>query len=239
MSKFYDEIALVYDDIFPFKKNKLDFILKCLVKSNSNILDVACGSGVYASELAKLGHQVTAIDLDAEMIKQTNKRNSNLTSQVMNMLDISNLANQFDLIYSLGNSIVHLDSLQEIEAFFRQAYLKLKDNGKLLIQIINYDRILDHNIKSLATINNKEANLSFVRNYTYLKEEGKIAFNTILKHNGKEIENTVKLLAIRQAELISILKNVGFSNIKFFGDFAGNEFDCNQSIPCIFLASKD
>lgn len=43
-------------------------------KKNMKVLDVACGTGALSFELAKLGHEVTGIDLDAEMLSQAMKK---------------------------------------------------------------------------------------------------------------------------------------------------------------------
>lgn len=138
----------------------------------------------------------------------------------------------------MGNSIVHLDSIQLIENFFEACYSQLNDCGVLIIQVINYDRILDKGIKSLATIKSEENNLSFIRNYKYLEEENKIAFHTILKVEESVYENTVKLLPVRSKELVKSMENTGFKDIMVYGDFSKSDFDSNNSIACVIVASK-
>ncbi len=39
-------------------------------KGGMNVLDIACGTGALSFELAKLGHEVTGIDLDQNMLQQ-------------------------------------------------------------------------------------------------------------------------------------------------------------------------
>jgi len=238
MSKFYDEIAEHYDNIFPIKQAQINFLLENLCKPTSKILDVACGTGGYAIKLAEYGHLLTAIDLDSNMISELQKKDNKIQSQVLNMLEIDQLTNTFDLIYSLGNSIVHLDSFDLIEQFFHKCFLQLNHDGKLIIQIVNYDRILAKEIKSLPTIHNATKHLSFVRNYQYLKEEQKLAFNTILKVNNKSFENTVKLTPIQSFELVKLLKNSGFKNIEIFGNFSKQIFNPLESMACVIVASK-
>ena len=38
------------------------------------VLDIACGTGALSLELAKLGHEVTGVDLDQEMLKHATKK---------------------------------------------------------------------------------------------------------------------------------------------------------------------
>jgi demethylmenaquinone methyltransferase/2-methoxy-6-polyprenyl-1,4-benzoquinol methylase len=43
-------------------------------EKSMRILDIACGTGALSFELAKLGHEVTGIDLDQEMLKHATKK---------------------------------------------------------------------------------------------------------------------------------------------------------------------
>jgi SAM-dependent methyltransferase len=238
MSKFYDEIALYYDDIFPVQEAKLNRILEQLPSIPSDILDVACATGGYAIELASLGHQLTAVDLDARMIQELKDKNTGIDARVMNMLDIDSLNKTFDLIYCFGNSIVHLDTIADVKAFFLSCYQTLKPDGQFLFQVINYDRILDQHIDHLPTIHNANTKLSFIRNYSYLQDEHKIAFHTILQVDDHIRENTVKLLPIRHEELIEALTEAGFQAIKTYGGFMKQAFDAQKSVPCVMIAKK-
>ncbi len=238
MSKFYDEIAKYYDYIFPLKQEKLALLEEQVLCTPSRILDVACGTGSYARELEKKGHNVIAIDLDQTMIEMLQGKAGNVNAYVMNMLDIKALHTNFDFIYCLGNSIVHLDTYQEIECFFDQCYEILNSKGRFLFQIINYDRILDQKIDGLPTIYDATFDLEFKRKYSYLQEEHKIAFQSLLNVEGKTFENCVKLLPIRFEELMKALKNAGFQKIYAYGDFLKTPLDKAKSIPCVILAEK-
>ncbi|MCX6227258.1 MAG: hypothetical protein NTV01_21355, partial [Bacteroidia bacterium] len=95
----------------------------------------------------------------------------------------------------------------------------LKPDGLLLIQIINYDRILDQKLGGLPTIEN--ANIKFERIYKYSENPSHVQFQTrlTLKATGEVIENEVPLLALRPARLRLILEESGFSDIEEFGSF--------------------
>jgi len=90
----------------------------------------------------------------------------------------------------------------------------------------------------LPTIHNADAKLSFIRNYSYLQDEHKIAFHTILQVDDHIRENTVKLLPIRHEELIEALAEVGFHMIKTYGGFMKQPFDAQKSVPCVILVKK-
>jgi len=60
---FYEEISKYYDYIFPVGKEQINFITKVAGEGPKSVLDIACGTGGYALELAKQGYAVTAVDL--------------------------------------------------------------------------------------------------------------------------------------------------------------------------------
>ncbi|MBD3335144.1 MAG: methyltransferase domain-containing protein [Candidatus Eisenbacteria bacterium] len=71
--KFFDAHAPIYMDNV-FTKNtirEVDFLLDVLaLQPGDSILDVGCGTGRHAIELAKRGYEVTGLDLSEEMLKQ-------------------------------------------------------------------------------------------------------------------------------------------------------------------------
>lgn len=238
MSKFYAEIARYYDYIFPLSTNKLNLIKDLAGNNPKDILDVASGSGLYSKQLSDDGYNVTAIDLDNEMINKLKEKDKKIDAKVLNMLDIEKLNKKFNLIFSIGNSIVHLENNEIIKKFLYSAKNSLKENGKLLIQIVNYDRILEKNIKRLPTIKNNEENLVFERYYEYLEQEHKINFKTILKVDNNTFENNVLLHPITSEEIKELLKEVGFSSINFYGDFTQSNYEPIESFPLIIVAEK-
>lgn len=236
MSKFYTEISKYYDDIFPTGNAQINLMKEILGGAPKDILDVACGSGGYSKALKDLGHNVTAIDLDSEMVAALKEKNNEIDAQVLNMLDIENLNKKFDLIFCIGNSLVHLNNNEEISKFLRSCKNSLKENGHVLIQIVNYDRVLAKNVKSLPTIENDGANLVFERYYNYLPDQHKIEFKTILKVDNDTLENSVLLHPIKSTELIELLEELDFKNIKLYGNFNKDAYKPMESFPLVIVA---
>lgn len=242
---FYDELSKYYDIIFPLSKMKVDF-LNNEVENNSEILDIACGTGTYSVELSRLGHKVTGVDLDKEMIKLAGEKAKNedvkVDFEVADMRKISEIFDKkYDMIYCIGNSLVHLQSLREIESLMKEIFGMLNEKGKLIIQIINYDRIFKFNVDSLPLIAREDKGVTFIRKYDYNKEEEKLYFNTeiVIDKEGEEkrYSNSIPLLPVRSFELVDGLKSSGFSEIKLYGDFTGREFN-EESYPLIAVAQK-
>ena len=89
--------------------NELNEVLKELNWKNKAVLDVGCGTGLFAHKVSKLGpKQVLGIDFSKEAIEiaiQTHK-NNNLQYQV---LDVKEIKSKYDVIVSLG-TLEHMDN---------------------------------------------------------------------------------------------------------------------------------
>ncbi len=223
---FYRSIAEYYDYIFPYSPPQLEFIISSAGEALSGklVLDIGCGTGNLTIGLAKHFDHVTGIDLDAEMLELAKDKAgniSNISFEKLNMLDIAEnyQANCFDIILSFGNTLVHLKDADEIGGFLKQTKTLLKPDGKLLLQIINYDHILDNRLPGLPTIENEH--ICFERCYHYSSGKDCIEFRTKLtvKSSNTVIENTVDLYPLRKAELEVLLVDAGYENVLFFGGF--------------------
>ena len=156
---FYKSIAPFYNEIFPFSPAQLPFTTAAFSKPETcNLLDIGCGTGILSLQSAKKFKQVTAIDLDQNMLDKAIKskplQQNNLSYQVLNMLEITPHFNpeSFDGVLCYGNTLVHLQDAETISHFLEKVHAVLKPKGKFLLQIINYDRIYEQQIGGLPTI---------------------------------------------------------------------------------------
>lgn len=238
---FYEEIAEYYDNIFPFGNVQAEFVKGSLKKPyhGKKILDVGCGTGDLVAALSKTGFTAMGIDSDQAMVRRALDKmaDSSVVFAPMDMRDVAGhyKPSSFDAVLCFGNTLVHLAGIQEIERLCKDVRGILKQNGKFLIQILNYDYILDHKIRSLPLIDNQF--VTFERTYDYNSRKNLIAFKTILtvKETSKKIINKVHLFPVRKDELYLSLRNSGFSRISFYGDFDRNILKA-ESLPLVVEA---
>ncbi len=239
---FYKSISEHYDDIFPQNPMQLDFVLKSFDNTSGlKVLDVGCGTGSLSIALAPHFGKVIGIDPDAKMLDLANEKAGSdqpgLSFLPYGMLDLEkhDIFNNIDVLLCFGNTLVHLGSEEEIQEFLRQAKTTLKPGGKLMIQIIHYDRIFNEKIAGLPTIENDS--IKFVRNYHYT-DRNALDFETILsiKESGEEIRNTISLFPILKDDLISLVQKAGFHDILVYGNFKQDPH-LPGSIPLLIEAS--
>lgn len=240
---FYQSIADYYDFIFPPSVKQREFIEHELGGiDGKTILEAGCGTGNLAYLLAEKGASVTGIDLDREMVLKAEEKKSSNSSVVFENLNILRMNQRFsgrlfDGVVSFGNTIVHLKDVGEVKQFLQNSLDALKPGGKLMVQIINYDRILNEGINFLPTIENER--ITFERFYDFDESDDRIVFKTALtvKESGLVINNQVKLLPLRKGEMESLMKEVGFKDLQFQGSFDRDPL-AEKSVPLILSASK-
>jgi glycine/sarcosine N-methyltransferase len=239
---FYDEIAEYYDLIFPLNRAQIDFVKSCIERpyQGKRLLDVGCGTGDLAIELAAEGFEMVAIDSDPEMLLRADRKaQGSVTFQRLDMRGLASFTpRSFDGILCFGNTLVHLTDLSDIESFCIQAKGLLGKGGRLLLQILNYDHILDHHIKALPLIENDT--IRFERFYEHEARSGLIGFRTKLtvKGTGREIDNEILLYPLRRGAFEEMLRKAGFTRISVYGDFDRKELR-PDSLPLVVEASAE
>ena len=231
MSKFYNEIAEKYDYIFPLSPAHRVFFDNEV--HGKTVLDVGAATGNLTAHLSSQGYEVTAIDLSDRLIAKAAEKGVRV--QHCNMLNIDKLST-FDNIVCIGNTLPHLDSKVSVQLFLQKAYGQLSQGGKLILQLVNFEKYFAQQqgdyLGNLPLIANDK--VKFERFY-YLNKEGKIRFKTILDDT---IENEELLQPIFADELIQWLTQIGFQTINLYGNFKKDPFDPNASMALIIVAEK-
>ena len=232
---FYSDFSHYYDLIFPYSPKAVELFAQTFLPYGK-VLDLGCGAGSYAYALAEKGYIVDGVDFDQAMIDIANKKNNKSLSLNYKQGDMLNLdaIDTYDGIYCIGNTLVHLPSTQAIFEALGKIYDGLKPNGTFILQIVNYDRILDQSVKSLPTLTAE--NLEFIRDYEFDGE--KIHFKTTLKTQEGIYQNTVELLPIRQNTLFKMMTQIGFHEVRSFGRFDLSPFESDQSFMLVMKGTK-
>lgn len=239
--KFYTSIQPWYDLIFPFSRVQRDFVLSFGDHPLLSVVDVGCGTGSLISSLGGIFRKTAGLDPDEAMLETARRQATDAGAGTWfiqaGMLDLKRVLapRSVDRLICFGNTVPHLADEEEVAEFFRQARKVLKPEGMMMIQVINYDKILDQKSEGLPTIENDEC--TFERKYLYPENAVHVQFQTrlTLKATGTVIENEVPLLALRPQRLREILGDSGFSGLEEFGSFKKEPFS-PESQPYIIVA---
>ena len=144
----YNYFAEVYDDLTQNvdydarSKYLASFLNDAGIKTGSDIIDLACGTGSIAVRLADMGYRVTGIDLSPEMLSIADFKSAGKVSLInADMLNFS-LSQPADACVCTLDSINHLSSINEVIKAFENVYNSIKDNG---IFIFDVNTVYKHN----------------------------------------------------------------------------------------------
>lgn len=132
----YKKLAKYYD-AFYYKKDYIKEVefLGNFIKSDDEVIDIGCGTGIHASILEKDNKIVDGLDLNEEMIKIAKTRLKG-TLYKQNMLNIK-IDKKYDVIISMFAVINHLNSINELETVLNNFNNILKENGLIILDLHN------------------------------------------------------------------------------------------------------
>ena len=235
MKKFYDTISEKYDFIFSLSDVQKNFFKKYV--SGKKVLDVGAATGNLSKFLKNEKFEVTSIDINEKLIEQAREKNVDVKN--LDMMRIDELG-KFDIIINVGNTLPHLNSKDEIFLFLKKAYSQLENNGKLIIQLINFYKFFENQksesnfLGNLPLIENENENVKFER-YYYKNSDNNVIFKTIL---DDKLENEEILTNVNYFDFMKFFEQLGISNVKIFGGFNESEFVLEKSQPLIFVITK-
>ena len=117
----FDRLALLDDEGWTANNHYHDFLLSQISANCENALEIGCGTGAFARQLAKRCKRVIGLDLSSEMIRVARSRSShfeNLEFQLADALTWNFPQSQFDFICSIA-TLHHLEQ--------RELLPKIKD----------------------------------------------------------------------------------------------------------------
>ena len=242
---FYDELASDYDNMISFEKAveiKKKLFKNFVADEIKSAADIGCGSGVDSISLSSLGLKVTSFDPSSEMLKAA-KANADRTKAKIDFHNYSadsiptEFNNNFDLVVSLGNTFANIPP-EEFSSSLKRCYQILKPNGHLLIQVLNYEKILAE--KQRIVNITQVADKYFIRFYDFLNEQ--IIFNvlTFSKTNPSESKLiSTNIYPHSSKNFNSGLKKAGFSSVHFYSDFQLSPYNKAQAKDLILLAIRN
>jgi len=132
-----------YYDLFYRSKSydlEADYVCRLLKKHSGNpesVLDLGCGTGRHAEELARRGYKVHGIDRSPEMVKQAQERAAGLPSDLRDRLSFApgdardvRTGTTYDAVISLFHVVSYQNGNDGVIAMFSTAAKHLRGGSK-------------------------------------------------------------------------------------------------------------
>jgi toxoflavin synthase len=212
----YDKIAEQYKNSkkLGFRKYIEEYTLIKLAGdiSGKQILDLACGEGIYTRKIKQLGASaIIGVDLSAEMIKlaEEEERKNPIGCQYL-VNDALNLGKigDFDVVMCMY-LLNYAQSKEELLQMCEAIYMNLKPNGKL----IGFNDNPMNNLENYA--NYKE--YGFIKESTSTRKEGDFVKYVIYNPDGTEFSFNNYYLSPQTYEECFLA--TGFKNFQWEGPF--------------------
>ena len=225
------------------------------------VIDLGCGTGHHAAHFARLGLAVVGADPSADMLRVARATFPDVASLRFVQAGLGGLRaalpdelGAFDAIVCLGNTLPHAADRAHLDAALADARALLRPGGALIIQILNYDRILAERRRFLGASGRDTpagAEHVFFRFYDFpascpadrpANESERLTFNLVTLERDapgapwRFSADSTELLPIRSAELRAALAASGFGEVRFLGSYAGEPFDPATSGDLVAVA---
>jgi len=202
--------------------------------ANSKMLDIACGDGRHAVQLADHGYNVTGIDLSHLSIEKAKaSENDHLEFHVHDMR-MPFYINYFDYAFNFFTSFGYFehdrDHLLAAKAFAGA----LKKGGTLVVDYLNRDYVL----KGLVAEDTTQRG-----SYTFHIKR-RLERNHIIKDisfadaDHKQRHYTESVAAFGLQDFLEIFNKTGLTLVETFGDYSLNPYDAQQSPRLIMIFKK-
>ena len=241
---FYDWLSQEYDRMTSFEERfaRERPSIQALVEAHGirTALDAGTGTGFHALLLAQLGVRVTAVDISPAMIEALTRHAADMgigvTGLIGSFAEIPDLVHSpQDAVFSLGNTLAHSESRQDLLSTLTAFRRVLRPGGILLAQLLNYRRILSS--RESVQMVRETGSMRFVRWYEYVGD--RVRFHVtreLIGSNEPAVTRSVVLRPVTDDELGVILPEAGFEDIRFAGGIAMETYDPLTSKDCVVTA---
>jgi SAM-dependent methyltransferase len=190
----------------------------------ARLLDVPCGGGRHSLALARLGYDMTGVDLSSDFLAAARARPAagpgSVAWEHREMRDLP-WPGQFDGAFSFGNSFGYLDDAGHAD-FFKAVARALKPGARFVLETSYLVESLLSNIQWKTWY--EAGDLIMLADRRYDPAEGRLHVEYSWIRYGKVDRRSMSARLYTYREIFRLLGAAGFAEIKGYGSFTREPF---------------
>lgn len=220
----------------PNEIDQLEALLK--LRPPRRILDLACGQGRHAIELARRNYEVTGLDLSSYLLEVARERAEASRLKVRWVLgDMRRplAGERFDLILSLFTSLGYFADPGDDSSVVNAAAAMLTPDGRFLVEVVNGERILS-NFEEREWFTVGDAAVMERRSLD--RASRRMAVERTVERGGQSETSVHVVRLYGRVELESLLRKAGFGQVQLYGDWDGSPAS-GRSLRVLAIGTKE
>ena len=202
-----------------------DFLVQTFGREpGSRFLDVPCGNGRHAIELARRGYRVTGVDLSDEFLAVARGASAGVDGLEWLKGDMRDLhpPGRFSGAYCLGNSFGYLD-YAGAQAFLSAVAGSLDPGAQFVIDT----GVTAENIQAVLQPRrwHRTGDLVVLSETRYVAKESRLDIDYTFIESGRIETRSSSSYLLTVAELTRLLSGAGFDVVSLAGGLGGEPFD--------------
>lgn len=170
-------------------------------KKGLSVLEIGCGEGFFARELAREGSDVTACDISKELVAIGKRKGGGVTYRVSKAQDLAWAHTQsFDVVLA----VLTLQNMEQLDRVFLEVARVLKKNGRFIF-VLNHPVIRAPKMSEWGY--DEKMNVQYRKLHKYLSAQK----TTIDMHPGKQSKSVTYSFHRSLQEYMKLLRNAGFA----------------------------
>ncbi len=245
MTDPYASIAEVYDIMIDWParlaRERAFFASLFSERPIQRVLDVGCGTGHHTRFFAELGADAIGLDPSAPMLARARTLTVGENPRFVDggFADLPALPGAFDLIAVLGNTLAYVRSAAELGDVLHVMREKLTPGGRVVVQVVNYDRILAEGAVRLPLVHRQTGDREYLFLREYRREGRAVDFTlvTLTRADGwTQSQERSRHYPLTATRLHTAFRHAGFRDIFFYSAFQSSRYDPRTSGGLLVLA---
>lgn len=220
--------------------DELEFYLS-YARKDMRILEALCGSGRFLVPFLDMGFDIAGVDSSEEMLEKLKRKAPDANVHATDILKFESTSS-FDYIFITSGSVSLFTDMALCEAVLKKMKSLLSQNG---IFVFAVDTIAnrcvdddDYMITATGVTDNGCDLVLKTKNFFDIESQTQFSPGIYELYDGKQLltkeEMDFQTHLYRSGEMETILKDVGFSNIKTYSSFSKNEHCDDESGMFLF-----